>query len=46
MTRQRLPFEHRLHLGAESVEAAPHVRDPGRDPDPRACGKGDHARRP
>ena len=28
MPRQRLLFEHRLHLGAESAEAARHVRCP------------------
>jgi len=45
MARQRLLFEHRLHLGAEPVKAAPHVRHPSRDPDLRAGGKRDHERR-
>ena len=36
VARQGLLFEHRLHLGAEPVEAASHVRHTSRDPDPCA----------
>ncbi len=45
MARQRLLFEHRLHLGTQPMKAATHVRDARRDPDPRACRKLDQERR-
>jgi hypothetical protein len=37
-----LLFEHHLHLGAQPVEAAPHVGHARRDRDPGAHGKSDH----
>ena len=37
VTGERLLVEHRLHLRAQTVETAPHVGHPGRDPDPRPC---------
>jgi hypothetical protein len=37
VARQGLLFEHRLHLGAESAEATPHIRYTSRDPDLGAC---------
>ncbi len=45
VARQGLLFEYRLHLGAEPMEAAPHVGHPSRNPDPRPCRKRDHGRR-
>ena len=45
-SRKRLTaVRHRLHLGAEPREAAPHVGDPSRNPDPSPCRKRDHRRR-
>src|SRR6185312_4739360 len=45
VARQGLLFQHRLHLRAEPMKAAPHVSHPGRDPYPRVHWKVRHPRR-
>ena len=40
-----LLLQYGLHLAAESIEAASHIRHPGRNPDLRSSGKLDHWRK-
>ncbi len=45
VTGQWLLLEHRLHLGTQTVEAAPHVRHTSRNPDPGPRRQSNHERR-